>query len=187
MTRSVGYQFFLTPGETVEVVEDVVGSSGIHVFLQLEQPGIALERLASVRDILSRTEAPPRLLLTHRELSPAPTPGTFVGSGVAGLVLVALPFVQGNRFYLGDAGAKFVDGDDPDAVFAKTLVRRLERRALHKLLARHIPSGATQLASRLGSSDAALRLAEDNDLELRQFGMENGDFLPVDAAEAGTL
>jgi hypothetical protein len=175
--RSISCRFFLTPEQTVTILERIAGRSDLHVFVQLERPGIVLERLVEVGDVLARSETPPRLLLTHRDLSPGPEPGTFVGSGVPGLILVSLPFVEGDRFYVGDAGAKFVDEHDPDAAAARALVRTLKRQAApHKLLARHIPSGATAPA-KVGCSEEALRLAKHESLELRQHGVENGDFV----------
>lgn len=185
MARSVGCRFFLTPEETVEVIDTAVGVSKVEVLVQLERPGLVLAPVRDRRDMLGSSEMrPPRLILTHQQLSPGPDVGSFDGFGVLGLILVSMPSVEGDRFYLGSAGAKFVDEHDPDAVMARAMVRDIKRRTPGRLLARAVQSGMTGPAKGVGCSEEALRLARGQGLQLRQLGVENIEYVPAPTHEA---
>lgn len=181
MARSVRYQFFLTPDESVNVVSTAVDSLELNIYLQLRKPGVVLENIKDAAEAVLRPERPPRLLLSRRPLKAGSELGTDAGAGWESLVLVSLPFIEENRFYLGEVGAKYEDEHEPNAVAARALVRMLRRRAPVKLLARNIPYDVSVPASGLGASKAALELTRVKALELRQFGVENGDFIPPTA------
>ena len=179
MARSVSCQFFLTPEETIEVVSRVIAPLDIQTYVKLRQGGpTVLERVTDLDSVLDRPGPRPTIRdLTSQELEPVPGDNLFDGDSKGlGTIRIFIPFVEGDRFFLGSAGAKFLDEHDSDAKAARSLVRAFKRRSPGRLLCRSLTTGAT-VPGGVGISDHALRLAAEQGLRLAQLGVDLTEFV----------
>jgi hypothetical protein len=177
MAVSMGYQFFLTSDETVDVVRAFVCSSDLVLYCQLRRPGLILVPAGDLWQCAD--EGPPRLVMTSQALPALPQQQAYDAANTLGLTVVSLPFVSNGRLYLGSIGAKFDDKKAPDIAAARSLIRDIKRRSPRKVQVRTVDSTEFVAAVGVGGSDAAFELATSEGLELCQFGVNRIRFAPA--------
>jgi hypothetical protein len=184
MTRSAlstEHRFFLEPTEAASLLWQCLEGSEARVYHQLFLPGIVLEPVdaTSLSSKIAGDRSPPVLHVTHQELDPGPTPGTFAG-GLQGVICVWLPRVEGDQIQLGRVAANLRPEQPGDAALAELLVKRFRKAAPPgRLVARSLRDGATGPARGVGCSDGMLEAVRRRELQLRQWGVGFVDYVPL--------
>jgi hypothetical protein len=180
---SSSYRFFMLPGEAIELLQLCLSDLAVPVYHQLHlgrgivQP---VGDLADIPTIVAADTRPPIMFhATHQKLSAGPVPGTFK-PGVAGIVVVWMPFHGESTLDLGSIGARLQPGHEDDAAVARALIRAFRKAAPpSRLVARSLTTGAIGPARGVGCSDTAFDLARKGCLKLRQWGVANVEYVAL--------
>src|SRR5262245_55106597 len=126
MTQSISRNFFMTPAETLSLVDGIVQELNAHLFIQLHQPGLILQPLGHAAELETVTDRPLRLFLVHGDHRGVDERGTFDARDTTDMVLVSIPYFDDAYFYSGTVGAKITNSRSAGAVLARSVVQEIK-------------------------------------------------------------
>ena len=179
VARTLRWQFFTTPDETLEALQSCTAVSNMLILEQLHRPGVVARPVTELNVFRKRTPEMHRLLLTGQSAPPGQERGTLDASNILGLVEVAMPFVADGSLFLGSIATKIEDADSSDVAAARALIRHVKAFTSARMVVRLLATGSSQTATGLGFSIAAKELVEGHSLRWKQLGVDGIDFHPI--------
>jgi hypothetical protein len=187
---STQYGFFLLPEEAMSLLREFVTGREVSLYLQLNAPGAILAPMKDVAELLRAIEGTVRLgdlYITSQDLPPGPTDGTFDGLRAVGSSIVSLPHWSDETLHLGRVAGVFVPDQEDDARVLRALVRTFRKAAPRnsRLMARSLRNGAQGPVRGIGCSPEVVRRYEAGQLRLKQWGVQNVEFILVRPEQTG--